>query len=108
VLGNDERLIRRIQDAGARTHERAWQLPLWDEHKREMKGDVADLRNAGGREAGSSTAAAFLSHFVGETPWAHLDIAGNELAGKDGPYTPKGATGFGVRLLLELLQSWAG
>ncbi len=105
VMGNDERLIRRIQQAGDRTHERAWQLPLWDEHKREMKSDVADLKNAGGREAGSSTAGAFLSHFVGDTPWAHLDIAGNELSGKDGPYTPKGATGFGVRLLLELLQS---
>jgi leucyl aminopeptidase len=105
VMGNDPALIRRIQDAGERTHERAWPLPLWDEHKREMKGEIADLKNAGGREAASSTAGAFLSHFVGDTPWAHLDIAGNELSGKESPYTPKGATGFGVRLLLETLQS---
>jgi leucyl aminopeptidase len=106
VIGNDDKLSRALQDAGDRAHERAWPLPLWPEHKRQIKGDVGDLKNTGGREAGSITAAALLSHFVGETRWAHLDIAGNEMASRDQPYCPKGATGFGVRLLVELLRHW--
>ncbi len=65
-----------------------------------------DLKSAAGRHAGSITAAALLSYFVGETPWAHLDIAGNELSNGDEPIATKGASGFGVRLLLELLRSW--
>ncbi len=105
VLGNDDELIDRVRAAGDRAHERAWPLPLWEEHKRQIRGDVGDLKNTGGREAGSSSAAALLSYFVGDTPWAHLDIAGNEMAsGSD--IAVKGATGFGVRLLLELLRSW--
>ena len=106
VMGNDERLIRRVRDAGDRAHERAWPLPLWDEYKRQIRGDTGDLKNTGGREAGSITAAALLSHFVGDVPWAHLDIAGNEFSSRNGPLGSKGATGFGVRLLVELLRSW--
>ncbi|MFQ5514661.1 MAG: leucyl aminopeptidase [Myxococcota bacterium] len=106
LFGNDDRLIRRIREAGERSHERAWPLPLWDEHKKQIKGDVGDIKNTAGREAGPSTAAAFLSHFVGETPWAHLDIAGTAWTNRSRPYCVKGATGFGVRLLLELLRSW--
>ncbi|MBW2280570.1 MAG: leucyl aminopeptidase [Deltaproteobacteria bacterium] len=106
VMGNDEKLIRRIRDAGDRAHERAWQLPLWDEHQEAIKGVVGDLKNTGGRQAGSSTAAALLSHFVGDAAWAHLDIAGNERTETGTPYCVKGATGFGVRLLVELLRSW--
>lgn len=105
VMGNDDKLIRKVRDAGDRAHERAWQLPLWEEHKRQIKGDVGDLKNTGGRDAGSSTAGALLSYFVGDTPWAHLDIAGNEST-KGDDITVKGATGFGVRLLLELLRNW--
>jgi leucyl aminopeptidase len=68
---------------------------------------VADIKNSGGRHAGASTAAAFLSHFVGNTPWAHLDIAGTAwtTAAQNG-YQPRGATGVGVRMLLELLSRW--
>ena len=106
VMGNDEKLITKVRAAGERTHERAWQLPLWEEHKKQVKGSVGDVKNTAGREAGTSTAGAFLSHFVDETPWAHLDIAGTAWTSKDDAYCVKGATGFGVRLLVELLQTW--
>jgi len=106
VLGNDEKLADKVRAAGETTHERAWPLPLWDEHKTAIKGTVGDIVNTGGRNAGTSTAAAFLSHFVGETPWAHLDIAGVAWTTKEMPYYAKGATGFGVRLLVELARNW--
>jgi leucyl aminopeptidase len=106
LMGNNEPLIKRVREAGDRSHERAWPLPLWDEHKREIRGDVGDIKNTAGREAGPSTAGAFLSHFAGDTPWAHLDIAGTAWTTRERPYCVKGATGFGVRLLLELLRTW--
>ncbi len=106
VLGNNEKLIGKVRAAADATHERAWPLPLWEEHKTAIKGTVGDIVNTGGRNGGVSTAAAFLSHFVGETPWAHLDIAGTAWATKESPYHVKGATGFGVRLLIELLRRW--
>ncbi len=106
VMGNDEALATKIRAAGDRCRERVWPLPLWDEHKKAIRGDVGDIKNTGGREAGTSTAGAFLSHFVGETPWAHLDIAGTAWTNSSQPYCVKGATGFGVRLLVELLRQW--
>jgi leucyl aminopeptidase len=106
VMGNDEALIERVRAAGDRAHERAWPLPLWEEYKELIRGEVGDLKNTGGRDAGSITAAALLSYFVGKSPWAHLDIAGNEQTTRDLPYCPRGATGFGVRLLVELLRRW--
>ena len=106
LMGNDERLIERVRAAGDRAHERAWPLPLWEEHKKQIQSHIADIKNTGGREAGTITAAAFLSHFVGETPWAHLDIAATAWSSENGPTGVKGATGFGVRLLIELLRGW--
>jgi leucyl aminopeptidase len=106
VMGNDEPLMQRLRAAGDRAHERVWPLPLWDEYKEQVRSDIADVKNTGGREGGSITAAALLARFVGDFPWAHLDIAGNERTGSAKPYTPKGATGFGVRLLVEFLRSW--
>jgi leucyl aminopeptidase len=106
VLGNDEALIRKLIAAGERTRERIWQLPLWEDYRKQIKGAVGDVKNTGGRPAGTITAAAFLSHFVGKTPWAHLDIAGTAWRKGDGDDGPRGATGFGVRLVLELLRSW--
>ena len=74
-----------------------------------MKSEVADVKNVGaGREAGSSMGAAFLAAFVGKVPWVHLDIAGTGWTKHPGPYQPRGATGVGVRLLLELLDDWKG
>ncbi len=106
VFGPHDELAERLCRAGETTGERAWRLPLFDEHREAMRGAGADLRNAGGRDAGASTAAAFLSAFVGDTPWVHLDIAGTADTEKTGPYQPRGATGVGVRLVTEVLQSW--
>ncbi len=106
LFGNHDRLVERIRRAGEATGERAWPLPLWEEHREHMRSEFADLKNAGGREAGAVTAAAFLASFVGETPWAHLDIAGTAWTDKPEPSQPRGATGVGVRLILETLRGW--
>ena len=106
LFGNDEKLIALAREAGETTGERLWPLPLWDAHKKHIRSEVASVKNTGGRDAGSSTAAAFLAAFVGDTPWVHLDIAGTAWVGKGSPYQPFGATGVGVRLLLELLREW--
>jgi len=108
LFGNNERLIERVRRAGEATAERAWPMPLWEGHRKAIRSDVADIKNTGGREAGSSTAAAFLAAFVDDTPWVHLDIAGTGWTSKGTSYQPKGATGVGVRLLLELLREWKG
>ncbi len=108
LFGTDDRLCERLARAGEATGERVWRLPLWDEHREHMKSQFADLKNAGGREAGAVTAAAFLSRFAGDTPWAHLDIAGTAWTDKPGLCQPLGATGVGVRLLAEALSQWKG
>lgn len=108
LLGNNEGLISRIKDAGAKSGERVWELPMWDEYHEAMESDVADLRNVGGRKAGTITAAKFLEDFVGETPWVHLDIAGTSWNDKESGYTAKGASGAGVRLLTQFLIDYNG
>ncbi|HSS32910.1 MAG TPA: leucyl aminopeptidase [Solirubrobacterales bacterium] len=107
LLANDDALAAQLLDAGAVTGELTWRLPLHPEFKEMMKGTVADLSNlASKREAGSATAASFLAEFVGETPWAHLDIAGTAWdVGRE--YTGKDASGYGVRLLIELARRCA-
>ncbi|MCX7635563.1 MAG: leucyl aminopeptidase, partial [Syntrophales bacterium] len=104
----DERLRTLIKESAIRTGERVWELPLWDEYAELIKGEVADLKNTGGRPAGAITAAVFLKHFVGDYPWVHLDIAGTAFTAKDRPYQPKGATGVGVRLLTDMLRHLPG
>lgn len=104
LMGNNQRLADALKESGERCGERLWQLPLWDEYGEVMKSDIADLKNAGSRDGGSITAAWFLKQFVGKTAWAHLDIAGTAWGDKGRPYSPKGATGVGVRLLLDYLQ----
>jgi leucyl aminopeptidase len=106
VLGNNDGLATGIRSAGEETGERFWQLPLWDDHRRFMKSHIADIKQVGGREAGTITAAAFLSHFVGDTPWAHLDIAGVANTDRAEAGQPRGATGFGVRALVQVLKDW--
>ncbi len=108
LFSNNERLADRLRKAGDAVGEIAWPLPLLDGHHKAVKSPVADIKNTGGREAGSSTAAAFLAAFVGDTPWAHLDIAGTAWTTNVTPTQPRGATGVGVRLLLELLENWKG
>jgi leucyl aminopeptidase len=107
LFSNDDALAERIEAASQTTAEKVWRMPLWKEYAEQLKSDVADMKNTGGRPAGAITAATLLSKFVGEYPWAHLDIAGVSGAEKDKPYQPKGATGYGVRLLVEVLRNWA-
>lgn len=106
LMGNDPKLIAEIQKAGEETGERAWPLPLWDDYFGQIKSDVADLKNTGGRPGGTITAALFLKQFVGETPWVHLDIAGTSWNSDGGrPYIPKGSTGVALRLLVQYLMN---
>ncbi len=96
-----DRLLRAAEDAG----ERVWQLPLIDEYREHLKSDVADFNNVGPRGGGAITAGLFLSEFAGDTPWAHMDIAGPAFVEKDTPTGPKGATGAPVRTLLAYLTA---
>lgn len=104
IMGNDPILTRALKMAGEATGERLWELPLWDEYGEAMKSDIADMKNSGGSHAGTVTAAWFLKQFVGKTRWAHIDIAGTAWEEKGRHYLPKGATGVGVRLLVEYLK----
>jgi leucyl aminopeptidase len=107
LMSNDEELAQRILDAGEHTGEIAWRLPLHEEYGKLVKGTYADLDNAPeGRKAGTIVGGTFLSNFVGDTPWAHLDIAGSAW-GLGRPYVGDGASGYGVRLLVELARSYA-
>jgi leucyl aminopeptidase len=107
ILG-DEDLIEKLHVAGNNVGERVWPLPLFEEYAEKLKSDVADVRNIGrGRSASTIMGGMFLRNFVPEdVPWVHIDIAGLGLIDADRNYTPKGGTGFGVRLLLELLRNW--
>jgi leucyl aminopeptidase len=106
IMGNDAGLINTLISVGDRTNERLWQLPLDDEYLQATKGDDADLKNSGGREGSAIMGGIFLKQFVSaEIPWAHLDIAGMADTPKDTPYAPKGATGFGIRLLVDFLDA---
>lgn len=113
VMGNDEPLIRGLIEAGETTGERLWQLPLWPEYDEKVKSEVADVKNIGERSGGTGMAgaiagASFLKAFVPEgIPWAHLDIAGTASDGKKRAYRGPGATGFGVRLVVEWLRKLA-
>ena len=108
ILGTDQPLIDALIAAGDRSNERLWQLPLWDDYDQLIKSDVADIKNSGGRPAGTITGAAFLKAFAGEKPWAHLDIAGTAWEEKGRPGIPKGGSGVGVRLLIDFLRARAG
>jgi leucyl aminopeptidase len=104
LFGNDEKLIEALREAGERTGERCWPMPLWDEYKEQIKSKVADLKNIGGRWGGAITAAAFLEKFT-DYPWVHLDIAGTAFGSKALlPYVQAGGTGLGVRQLIDFLR----
>lgn len=103
LFANDDDLAARLLEAAGRTGERAWRMPLIAEYTDRLKGEIADLKNTGGRPAGAVVAALFLEHFSEGIPWAHLDIAGSARSEKTRGYTPQGATGTGVRTLLSYL-----
>jgi len=105
IMSNNPKLVKELFDAGERTHERLWQLPLDDDYFQAIKGDDADLKNSGGRDGHPIFGGMFLKQFVNDDiPWAHLDIAGVADNNKETRLNPKGATGFGVRLLVDYLQ----
>ncbi len=107
LYGTHDELISRLKDLGKETGDGVWHMPLSPEFGEMMKGKLADLCNISGtRYGGANTAAAFLQHFAEGVPWAHLDIAGTAHTSKQGPYTPAGGTGEGVRLLAELAMRW--
>jgi len=109
LLGNDEGLIQELREAGDRAGERCWPLPLWKDYRKQLESPVADLKNVGGRPAGTITAAWFLAEFVGKgTRWGHLDIAGTAYGDPRAPYQRKGGFGFPTRLLLEWVRGRAG
>jgi leucyl aminopeptidase len=108
VLGNDQTLVDRVRASAERTDEPVWQLPLDTKHYRKLLDSVvADMKNIGGPYAGAITASIFLSEFVGEVPWAHLDIAGPMKSDGDDGWWSKGATGFGTRLLIDLAENFS-
>jgi len=108
VMGTDEALLGEVRDAGERAGERCWPLPLWDEYRDLLKSDVADVKNSGGRGAGTITGGWFLREFVDGYPWAHLDIAGTAYTDSEAPYQTKGPTAVGVRLFSEFVLKRAG
>jgi leucyl aminopeptidase len=99
VFANNDQLADRLVASGKAVEEKLWRMPLGDAYDRALDTDAADMKNIGGRDAGSITAAQFLQRFVNGVPWAHLDIAGTTWSKKDTQIVPKGATAFGVRLL---------
>ena len=106
IMGNNDKLKERIKDASEATAEKSWPLPIWDEHRDQMKSTIADLVNSGGRPAGTISAAAFLENFIGDWPWVHIDIAYVDVEPSGKAYTPKGITGIGMRLLVNVLENW--
>jgi leucyl aminopeptidase len=107
VMGTDAALIEALRQAGEVADERLWELPLWDEYRELIKSDIADMKNTGGRPAGSITAGWFLREFVEGYPWAHLDIAGTAYTDREPPTGVKGPTGVMVRLFSEFLLARA-
>lgn len=106
LMCNSPELSRKLVDAGQRSYDRVVELPLWEEYEELIKSDIADVKNSGGRAAGTITAGLFLQHFVDGYNWAHIDIAGTGMLPKSSGYLTKGASGAGVRLLVDLLRHW--
>lgn len=104
LFSNNDVLSDSLIRAGSETFERVWRMPLYEEYREQIKSDVADLKNVGGRSGGAITAAMFLQEFVGNVPWAHLDIAGVAFLDERKRYLNKGATGSPVRLLINFLE----
>ncbi len=107
VMGNDDTLVQQTIDAGKKTGEKFWELPMFDDYKDLIKSDVADMKNSGGRQAGSISAALLLAEFVDGAAWVHLDIAGTSTSDKATGYLVKGATGVPVRTLAQLASDLA-
>lgn len=99
-------MVDRVLDAARRTDEQAWQFPLEHKYRTWLDSEIADIANLGGTDAGATTAALFLEEFVAGIPWAHLDIAGTMQVERDDSWRSRGATGYGARLLADLLTNF--
>ena len=106
MVANSDELARRVEAAGQDAGEPVWRLPLNEDYVKQIESKVADIKNTGGKPAGTITAAAYLSKFVGDTPWVHLDIAGTAWDFTEKSYIPKGPSGNGVRTFIQLIRSW--
>jgi leucyl aminopeptidase len=106
LIGNHDGMVEQLKEASAATDELVWQLPLEKRYRKLLDSEIADISNLGGPHAGTITAALFLAEFVGDTPWAHVDIAGTMQVDADESWRSKGATGFGARLLLEVARAF--
>jgi len=104
ILGTDQNLIQEVIEAGREVGEKFWQLPLDKEYSNQIRSDIADIKNVGGRKAGTITAAAFLKEFADGVSWAHLDIAGTAWGDDAKPYRSKGPTGIAVRTLIRFIE----
>jgi len=107
VMGSDRRTVRALLDAGEAAGEPGWELPLWPGYRKQLESSVADAKNVGQRYGGAITAAMFLKDFVGDVPWAHLDIAGVAFSERGGDLWPRGATGIPVRTLVRFVEAQA-
>jgi len=107
VFGNNQELIDKIIKVSSKAGECLWQMPMFEEYKEQIKSEVADIKNVGSKYGGAITGALFLAEFVEDTPWVHIDIAGTARSDKEKGYTVKGATGFGVRTLVNLALTLA-
>jgi leucyl aminopeptidase len=108
ILGTDQQLIDEVIEAGREIGEKFWQLPLDKEYSKQIKSDIADIKNVGGRKAGTITAAAFIKEFADGVSWAHLDIAGTAWGDEAKPFRSKGPTGVAVRTMLNFIEREAG
>ncbi|MCY4530195.1 MAG: leucyl aminopeptidase [Chloroflexi bacterium] len=108
LFGSDQAFIDQVKESGDMAGERLWQLPTYNEYKEQYRSDVADIKNTGGRPAGSITGALIIGEFAGDAAWAHVDIAGTSFSRKTSGYTVKGGTGVMVRTLVKLAETLAG
>jgi leucyl aminopeptidase len=102
LFGAPDAFLETVRRTANRAGDRAWPMPVYEEYREQIKSEIADMVNVGGRPAGASTAAVFIKEFVGDLPWAHFDIAGTAWADDAKPWQPKGPTGVAVRTLAEL------
>jgi leucyl aminopeptidase len=102
LFGTPTAWVEQVQAASARAGDRSWPMPVFDDYAEQLKSEIADFTNTGGRAGGAITGALFIKEFAGDLPWVHMDIAGTAWAEDAKPYQPKGATGVGVRTLVEL------
>ena len=107
LFGTPPSWVEDVRRASERAGDRSWPMPIFDDYKEQLKSEIADFSNTGGRPGGAITAALFIKEFTGDLPWVHMDIAGTAWAEEPKPYQPKGATGVGVRTLVELARDVA-